>query len=111
MALRRDRGCRSDHKDFISNQNLLESETEEGESPVRVNIWDWEHHLSRAGHVESCLNLRGPSRKAKYSQKTDSEPVLWRKGGKNPEQGSEREPETVRLQAVGAREGDGVPFG
>ena len=58
--------------------------------------------LSRAGHEKSCLNPRGPSRKAKYERKTDSEPVLWRKGEKNPEQGSEKEPETIRLQAVGA---------
>ena len=66
MALRRDRGCRSVHKDFISNQNLLESETEEGESPVRVKLAERDDHLSRAGHVESCLNLRRPCRKAKY---------------------------------------------
>ena len=26
-----------------------------------------------AGHEESCQNLRGPPRKAKYSQKTDSD--------------------------------------
>ena len=31
--------------------------------------------LSSAGHVKSCVNLRGPSRKAKYSRETDSEPV------------------------------------
>ena len=31
--------------------------------------------LSRAGHVESCPNQRGPSRKAKYFRKTDSGPV------------------------------------
>ena len=67
--------------------------------------------LSRAGHEESCLNPRGPLRKAKYSQETDSEPVLLRKGEKYPEQGSEIDPETVRLQPVGATQcGDGVPF-
>ena len=58
--------------------------------------------LSRAGHVKPCLNLAGPSAKAKYSWETDSEPVPWGKGEKNPEQGSEIVPETVRLQAVGA---------
>ena len=31
--------------------------------------------LSTAGHVKSCRNLRGPSRKAKYSLMTDSEQV------------------------------------
>ena len=58
------------------NWNNLESLTIDGDSPVQatVIIHDW--HLSRAGHVQSCLNPRGPSRKAKYSQKTDSEPVL-----------------------------------
>ena len=67
--------------------------------------------LSMAGHEESCLKLPGPPGKAKYSQETDSEPVLWRKGEKNPEQGSEKEPETIRLQPVGATScGDGVPI-
>ena len=58
--------------------------------------------LSSAGHEESCVNLPGPSGKAKYSRETDSEPVLWRKGEKHFEQKSEIVPETVRLQAVGA---------
>ena len=58
--------------------------------------------LSRAGHVKSCLNLPGPSGKAKYTWETDSEQVPWGKGEKYPEQGSEIEPETIRLQAVGA---------
>ena len=58
--------------------------------------------LSKAGPVKSCLNLAAPSAKAKYYWETDSEQVLWRKGEKHPEQGSEIEPETVRLQAVGA---------
>ncbi len=58
--------------------------------------------MSRAGHVKSCLNMGGPSSKAKYSWKTDSEQVLWRKGEKNPYKGSEIDPETVCIQAVGA---------
>ena len=66
--------------------------------------------LSSAGHVKPCMNLPGPSGKAKYSWETDSEPVPWGKGEKNPEQGSEIDPETMRLQAVGAIRGDGVPF-
>ena len=67
--------------------------------------------LSSAGHEKSCMNLPGPSGKAKYSLETDSEPVLWRKGEKNPEQGSEIEPETIRLQPVGAAScRDGVPI-
>ena len=48
---------------------------EEGETPVQARFDIQEVHLSRAGHEESCPNLRGPSRKAKYYRKTDSEPV------------------------------------
>ena len=33
------------------------------------------------------LNRRGPSRKAKYSLATDSEPVARAKDGKNPDKG------------------------
>ena len=58
--------------------------------------------LSSAGHVKSCVNLRGPSRKAKYSRETDSEPVPRGKGEKNLEQRSAIDPEPVCLQAVGA---------
>ena len=46
--------------------------------------------------------MGGPSSKAKYSQLTDSEPVPWGKGEKNPCEGSEIEPETVHVQAVEA---------
>ena len=34
---------------------------------------DW--FMSRAGHVKPCVNLPGPSGKAKYSHVTDSELV------------------------------------
>ena len=61
---------------LIKKWNVLESSTVDGDSPVHVIGQLQERHLSRAGHVKSCLNLRGPSRKAKYSQKTDSVPVL-----------------------------------
>ena len=62
--------------------------------------------------MKSCLNLSEPSDKAKYYWETDSELVLWRKGEKNPEQGSEIDPETVRLQAAGVEIylDDCVPF-
>ena len=56
--------------------NWLESHDIEGDIPVHVKSYEVRGILSRAGHEESCLNLRGPSRKAKYDQKTDSEPVL-----------------------------------
>ena len=58
--------------------------------------------MSKAGHVISCLNRGGPSSKAKYYLSTDSEPVPWGKGEKNPGEGSEIDPETVCVQAVGA---------
>ena len=61
---------------FYWNWNDLESSVIEGDNPVQATVRYGGEHLSRAGHVKSCLNLRGPSRKAKYSQKTDSEPVL-----------------------------------
>ena len=86
---------------LIWNGALLESWTKGGDSPVHVSINNISGILSRSGHVKSWLNLRGPSRKAKYFWKTDSEPVPWGKGEKHPEQGSEIVPETVRLQAVG----------
>ena len=61
-------------------------------------------------------NLRGPSRKAKYSLATDSEPVARAKDGKNPNKGR-----TLNLKphAYKRSEGygpgnrampDGVPF-
>jgi hypothetical protein len=37
--------------------------------------------------VKAGLNPRGPSRKAKYSLTTDSEPVARAKDGKNPDEG------------------------
>ena len=60
----------------LTNWNVLENSTKDGDSPVQASEIVRERHLSRAGHVKSCLNPRGPSRKAKYSQKTDSGPVL-----------------------------------
>ena len=47
--------------------------------------------------------MGGPPSKAKYSLATDSEPVPWGKGEKNPCEGSEIEPETMCLQGVGAQ--------
>ena len=80
-----------------------------GDSPVCEKFFKVKS--SRSGHVKSWLNMGGPSSKAKYSMLTDSEPVPWGKGEKNPGEGSEIEPETLCLQAVGAHLlGDGVPF-
>ena len=61
-----------------------------------------EGYLSRSGHVESRLNLRGPSRKAKYSLTTDSELSKATERWEEPLLGEDTEPETMCLQAVGA---------
>ena len=45
---------------------------------------------SKTGHVQSCLNLSGPSDKAKYYSATDSELVPRGKGEKNPCEGSQK---------------------
>ena len=47
----------------------------EGDSPVYESTEGPRMSLSRAGHVESCLNLGGPSSKSKYYLVTDSELV------------------------------------
>ena len=59
-------------------------------------------------------NLRGPSRKAKYSLVTDSEQVARAKDGKNPDKGRtlNLKPHAYKRSEPYAREGtgDGVPF-
>lgn len=56
-------------------RTVLEKQTKEGESPVIEIQNELDGILSSAGHEKSCMNPRGPSRKAKYSYVTDSEPV------------------------------------
>ena len=72
--------------------------------------------MSRAEPVKLCLNIPAPSGKAKYYRETDSEQVLWRKGEKNPDKGSEK---TLKPYAYKRSElrfllkeivSDGVPF-
>ena len=71
--------------------NCLESRTTEGDSPVtEIEAYLLIAYPSKAGHVKSCLNLRGPSRKAKYSLETDSGQVPRGKGEKNPCEGSQK---------------------
>jgi hypothetical protein len=83
---------------------MLESITIGGDSPVcEIDLLP-NSILSTAGPEKSCGNLPAPSGKAKYYWETDSELVPWGKGEKYPEQGSEIEPETVRLQAVGGED-------
>ncbi len=52
--------------------------------------------------MEPRLNLRGPSRKAKYSLMTDSELSRATERWEEPLLGEDSEPETMCLQAVGA---------
>lgn len=59
--------------------------------------------LSSTRHVEPSVKLRGPSRKAKYSLATDSEPSSASERWEEPLQGEDTEPETTCLQAVRAR--------
>ena len=90
---------------------MLESMAIAGESPLCVFVYGYSDILSSAGHEKSCVNLPGPSGKAKYSRETDSEQVPWGKGEKHFDKKSEKVPETMRLQAVGAYcICDGVPF-
>ena len=49
------------------NWNSLERLTREGDSPVQVSEVIDSGILSSAGHEKSCMNLAGPSAKAKYS--------------------------------------------
>ena len=71
-------------------------------------------HLSSARHVKAGVNLRGPSRKAKYSLATDSEPVARANDGKNPYKGRtlNLKPPAYKRSEDYARKGmsDGVPF-
>lgn len=52
--------------------------------------------------MKAGSNLRGPSRKAKYSLATDSEQSSASERWEEPLQGEDSEPETTCLQAVGA---------
>lgn len=70
--------------------------------------------LSRTQHVKVSPNLRGPSRKAKYSLVTDSEQVARAKDGKNPDKGRtlNLKPHAYKRWEPYARKGmgDRVPF-
>ena len=80
----------------------MERPARDGDSPVGENEWSPEGFLSKSGHVKPRLNLRGPSRKAKYSLTTDSELSRAIERWEEPRQAEDSEPETMCLQAVGA---------
>ena len=55
----------------------------EGDSPVIKNNRSYRfQNPSNTEHEKFCVNLPGPSGKAKYSHVTDSELVPWGKGEK-----------------------------
>jgi hypothetical protein len=98
----------------VRERNTLERVATAGESPVRGSGKFPIRHLSRAEHVKVGPNPGGPSPKAKYSLATDSVPSSASERWEEPLPGEDSEPETTRLQAVGAQlaraTGDGVPF-
>jgi hypothetical protein len=71
-----DWGCRTATFGYNTNWNKMEILIIEGDNPVQVSVLIDSSILSSAGHEKSCVNLAGPSAKAKYSPETDSEPVL-----------------------------------
>ena len=89
----------------------MECCSKEGDTPVCEIRNIASLHQSTVGHEKPRGNMGGPPSKAKYYSTTDSEPVPWGKGEKNPDKGSEIDPETLCLQAVEApHESDRVPF-
>ena len=90
----------------------LERGARAGESPVADGRGRaWGAHLSTAGHEQSRGKLGGPPSKATYSWR----PIVneYREGKvKSTPEGGSKDPEPVRLRAVGARceSGDGVPI-
>ena len=110
VAMRR-RGCRTVSLYLECEWNVNGNCGQSGWEPLTRSIPGHNGILSNAEHEKFCANLPGPSGKAKYSHETDSEPVPWGKGEKHLDERSETDPETMRLQAVGAAFGsDGVPF-
>ena len=89
-------------KELELAESRWKARTKEGESPVSENKSPPDSHPSNVRHVKPGVNPGGPPPKAKYSCATDSEQVERLKNEKNPVEGSEREPETIYLQAVGA---------
>ena len=88
---------------FGVGRSPLESGATAGESPVGDGPEPPDRYPSRVGHVKPGLNRRGPSRKAKDSMTTDSEPSRATERWEEPRRGEETDPETPCLRAVGGR--------
>ncbi len=80
----------------------MENRSIEGERPVAENQSAPRDFLSNTAHVKRRVNPPRPRGKAKYSLATDSEQVPRGKGEKNRVERSERVPEIMCLQGVGA---------
>ncbi len=80
--------------------NSLESLIIEGDNPVTKRKVRSSEFPSRAGHEKSCLNLGGPSSKAKYYLPTDSELVPRGKGEKKAQYACEKNLKPYAYKAV-----------
>lgn len=97
--------------DCLTNRNFLESEGAEGDTPVRARRGSPIRHLSRAGHVESCPNPRGPSRKAKDCRRPIADQYREGKVGSTPGRGVKQNLKPCACKrSEHRRRCDGVPF-
>ena len=89
----------------------MESATIAGDSPVGVTEVYASDHLSRAGHVESCPNLRGPSRKAKDCRRPIVDQYREGKVGSTPGRGVKESLKPCACERwEPSIDGDRVPF-
>ncbi len=61
-----ERGAAQSQHQYLPQEKGLERPAIKGDSPVSETV-SVVNSKSRAGHVLSCLNMGGPSSKAKYS--------------------------------------------
>jgi hypothetical protein len=61
-----ERGGAQNHHQLVHQWKRLESRRVQGDTPVHKGA-QAVSSMSKAGHVVSCLNMGGPSSKAKYS--------------------------------------------
>ena len=85
----------------LANRTAWKGRPQRVTVPYVKAMWSPEGFLSKSGHVKPRLNLRGPSRKAKYSLTTDSELSRATERWEEPLLGEDTEPETMCLQAIG----------
>ena len=90
----------------------MENGGAEGDTPVRATGGDLGWHLSRAGHVESCPNPRGPSRKAKDCRRPIANQYREGKVGRTPGRGVKQnlKPCAYKRWEPDVLSGDRVPF-